>query len=79
MKYGPNDASCEDCKFSVQPCGLPGIDYNRRPTVIDECAQELGCHRNPPTALYDLKKKVLIGCGWPAVGRDDWCAEHTPR
>ena len=62
MKYG-NGESCENCKFSVKPAQLPGIDYSGKFVVGDD--SDLICHRHPPKPVYDLKKRRLV----VAVGR----------
>ena len=73
MKYG-NSESCENCKFSVSPVGLPGIDFLGN--FIRGDGSILICHRYPPKVAYDLKKKKPLGGSWPSTGKDDWCGEY---
>jgi len=73
MKYG-NGESCENCKFSVLPVGLPAIDFLGKVILADN--SNLCCHRYPPKFAYDLKKKKLLGGFWPTTGKDDWCGEY---
>jgi hypothetical protein len=66
---------CSDCKYFVDraPAGIDSA--NSRANLLRQC------HRFPPTVVMGAGQPVAVQpvSYWPAVYKDDYCGEFSPR